>query len=220
MKNILAAVLIAALATPAIADLTIIQKIDQEGESAGETVVTLKVKEGKIRMDTGPKVSAIVDTKSGDILTLMHERKMVMTIPDALEKARQQASQLQASGGESQPAVPKATGRKETIKGFLCEEYETTVNGSKVSIWLTKDLPEAEKLMKQLAVLSPETNFYKGMEDHPDVSGFPMRTVLVGPDGKTVSITVVGLSEDPLPEAEFSVPSGYKVMQMPTMPGQ
>lgn len=213
--------LLVAFVAAASADLTLNQKVEQEGLPQGDMTITLKIKDGKIRMDAGPKASTIIDTKTGEMQTLMHERKMVMTVPAATLKAMRQMAEKQAGGDSSTPPEPpKATGRTEKINGFVCEEYETTVDGSKVTMWLTQELPEAEKLLKQMELLSPKTTMYESMVDHPELSGFPMRSTMTSPDGKTTTITVVGLSEKPLPAADFSVPAGYKPMAMPSMPGR
>lgn len=220
MKLIAVPFLLVAWSASAFADLTLSQKIEQEGQTKSEQIITLKVKEGKVRMDAGPQVSTIIDLKSGDMQTLMHDRKVVMTVPGVMVKAMQQMAQKQGGGDSGKMESPKATGRKETINGYACEEYETTVDGSKVTMWLTKDLPEAEKLLKEMATLSPENNFFAGMTDNVEISGFPMRSTMVDANGKTTSLTVTGLSQDPLPAADFSAPSGYKPMAMPTIPGR
>lgn len=220
MKLFAVPFLLVTLSTSAFADLTLSQKIEQEGQTKSDQIITLKVKDGKVRMDAGPQVSTIIDLKTGDMETLMHDRKVVMAVPGVMVKAMQQMAQKQVGGDTDKMETPKPTGRKETINGYVCEEYETTANGSKVTMWLTKDLPEAEKLLKEMSTLSPENNFYAGMADNAEISGFPMRSTMVDANGKTTSLTVVGLSQDPLPAADFSAPSGYKPMAMPTMPGR
>jgi len=218
MKLLPVSFLLAAFATSAFADLTLSQKIEQEGQTQGDQIITLKIKDGKVRVDAGPQVSTIIEIKTGDMETLMHDRKMIMAVPGVMVKAMQKMAQQTLDGNTGKVEAPKATGRKETINGYACEEYETTTNGSKVTMWLTKDLPEAESMLNQMATLSPESNIYAGMGDKAAVSGFPMRSTMVDANGKVTSVTVVGLSQDPLPAADFSAPSGYKRMATPTMP--
>lgn len=220
MKFLLNSFLLAAFAATASADLTLSQKVEQEGQTKGDMVITLKIKDGKVRMDAGTQMSTLIDNKTGDMQTLMHDQKMVMSVPSAMLKALQQMAHQQVVGDTNKVEPPQATGRKETINGFACEEYETTLNGSKMTMWLTKDLPEAEKALKQLESLSSQSDMFKGLADHPEVPGFPMRSTVVGPDGKTTTISVVALSEKPLPATDFSVPAGYKTMEMPSLPGR
>jgi hypothetical protein len=219
MKILLHSLLVVCLAAAAHADLTITQKVESEAQPDAGMTMTMKIKGKKVRMDVNPKVSTIMDVQSGDVQTLMHEQKVVMAISGDMVKNMRQAQQ-DAMGDPSKAEVPKPTGKKETITGFECEEYEATVNGIKMQMWLTQNLPAAQKVMDELASLSPNTDPFKGLLKENKISGFPMKSVIETPDGKKTSITVVALSEAPLPESEFVVPSGYKAMQMPAMPGQ
>ena len=213
MKNLLALLLAAVLATAAHADLTITQKVQQEAQPAADLTVTMKIKGQKMRMDASPKISTIIDLKSGDIQNLMHDQKMVMTIPGALMKSMQQAAAPAAAGTE----VPKPTGNKETISGFACEEYTLNSQGAKVNVWLTKDLPAAQKIMSEVAALSPNDPFQLALKGR-EIDGFPLRTVIETPGGGKTTMTVLAVNESPLADSEFSVPSGYKAMQMPSLP--
>lgn len=218
MKKLLLPLLILAAAIPARADLTITQQIKQEGAPGGkgmDTTLTMKVKGEKMRMDGIPQMSNIVDLKTGDVTSLLHQQKAVMTIPaDALKK-------LQDAKSAETPKIdpPKATGKKETISGFACEEYETTLNGAKIQLWLTKDVPAVEKLMKQLGELSAGADPFQGLMKDQNISGFPMRTVMEMPGAGKLTMTVVALSEAPVAEADFAVPADYKPMSLPSMPG-
>lgn len=213
MKKFLPLLFAAVLATAAHADLTITQKVQQEAQPAADLTVTMKIKGQKMRMDASPKVSTIIDLKSGDIQNLMHDQKMVMTIPGALMKSMQQAAAPAAAGTE----VPKPTGNKETITGFACEEYILNSQGAKVNVWLTKDLPAAQKIMSEVAALSPNDPFQLALKGQ-EIDGFPLRTVIETPGGGKTTMTVLAVNESPLADSEFSVPSGYKAMQMPSLP--
>jgi len=219
MKTLLLSTLCLAVVASARADLTIQQNLKQEGAPGGkgmDTNITMKVKGEKLRMDGVQEMSSIVDLKTGDMSSLLHQQKMVMTIPG------EQIKKMQAARAQETPKIdpPKATGKKETINGFACEEYETTLNGAKVQMWLTKDLPQVEKTMKELASFAGEADPVQKLLMEQNVSGFPMRTVMEMPGMGKMTVTVVALSEDPIPDSEFTVPSDYKPMKMPTMPGQ
>ncbi len=215
MNKILPLLASAVLALNVHADLTITQKIQQEGQPAADMTVNMKIKDQKIRMDAGPQMSTIVDLKSGDMKTLLHDRKMVMTIPGSLIKSMQQAATSAGGGGAEEP-MP--TGNKETINGFACEEYSLTAQGAKVNVWLTKDLPAAQKIMSEVTSLSPDSDPFQGALKGQKIDGFPMRTVIQMPGAGKATMTVVAVSESALDDAEFSVPSGYKTMQMPSLP--
>jgi len=213
VKAFLSSALALILATLAHADLTVTQMLVQDAGPSKE--VTMKVKGDKLRMDLDPRMSTIVNIKSGDMQTLMHERKIVMTIPGALAKTLQQ-SQPQAAGAEGL----KATGNKETINGFACEEYVLTAKGSTVHAWVTKDLPAAGKLMKEMSAFSTESDPLKGALLNQNISGFPMRTIIEMLSGGKITVTVVAVNENPLADADFFAPKDYKVMPMPAIPGR
>jgi hypothetical protein len=214
MKPLIRTLLALALLTSARADLTITQELKQDapgGAKGMDTTLTMKVKGEKVRMDGIPQMSNIVDLKSGDVTSLMHAQKAVMTIPGATVK------QLADSKAQQNPKLepPKATGKKESIGGFACEEYETSLNGAKIHLWLTKDVPKVEEAMKKISELSASADPFQSMLKDQNISGFPMRTVMEMPGAGKLTMTVLSVSEDPIADADFAVPSDYKPMSMP-----
>jgi hypothetical protein len=218
MKTLRFTLLALACAVSARADLTISQQIKQEGAPGGKDMdmtVTMKVKGDKVRMDGVPGMANIVDMNTGDMTTLAHQQKMVMTIPGT-ELKKMQAAQ---AGVVPKIDPPKATGKKETISGFACEEYETTLNGAKVQLWLTKDLPAVESVMKRFANFSGQTDPFQEILKGEKISGFPIRTVMEMPGAGKLTMQVVKIAEDAIPDGEFAVPADYKAMPMPALPG-
>jgi len=199
------------------ADITIVQNVKQEGGQNGVDLnMTIKVKGQKARIDVNPEISTIVDLSSGDSLSLFHTRKAAMRLPGETIKAMQ--AKVQQQQGDPKVEPPKATGRKETINGFACEEYETTVDGRKVELWLTKDAPDAQKALSQLSALSGKADPISTFIEKNQIAGFPVRTVVETPMGK-VTTTVVTVKPGEIDETQFTVPSDYKEMQAPAMPG-
>jgi hypothetical protein len=221
IKRVTVALLATTLAIAARADLTITQQIRKEGPPQEANVtMTLKIKEGKMRLDLNPQVSSIVDLKTGDMSSLMHEQKLVMMIPGASIKSLQGAhTQEAAKSVGANPVPPKPTGRKETISGYACEEFETTANGMNVHLWLTKDLPNTEKLMSELSTLAG-ANPFRGVTKDQQLPGFPIRTVVDATGMGRTTITVVAVSESPIADSEFVVPDGYRAMQTPLLPNK
>src|ERR1043166_4939488 len=62
------------LLLPARADLTIVQKVEGAGQG-GE--MTIKIKGDKARIDTSPKLTTIIDGKTGEITNLMNDQKKI-----------------------------------------------------------------------------------------------------------------------------------------------
>jgi hypothetical protein len=222
MKGLAAVVLAAQLGgLAARADLTIVQQVQKDAPpQAANVTLTMKIKDGKMRLDFSPQTSSIVDVKTGDMISLLHRQKLAMTIPGASVKSVQQAFAQEAAkriGGP--PALPKATGRKETINGFACEEFQTKSNDMDVRIWLTKDLPNTEKLLSELSALAGADPF-RGVTRDQQLPGYPIRTVMDGAGIGKTSVTVVEVSERPLADSEFVVPDDYRTMQAPVLPGR
>ncbi len=81
--------------------------------------MTAKIKEGKVRLDLNPQMSSIVDLKTGEMISLMHNQKVAMTIPGASIKSLQQAyAQRAQESVDARRSPPKSTGRKEKISGY------------------------------------------------------------------------------------------------------
>ena len=180
--------------------------------------MTAKIKEGKMRLDLNPQMSSIVDLKTGEMISLMHNQKMAMTIPGASIKSLQQAyAQRAQESVDAQRSPPKSTGRKEKISGYACEEFETTAEGTSVHLWITKDLPDGEKLMSELSSLAGVDPF-RGFSKDQQLPGFPIRTVVDGAGiGKTI-VTVLEIKQDQIASSEFVVPESYRMIRAPTLP--
>jgi hypothetical protein len=214
----LAFVLFAATLAMSRADLTITQQIQREASpQEARVTMTMRIKEDKMRLDLSPQVSSILDLKSGDMISLIHPQKLAMTIPGASIKSLQQAYIQEAVKSGEAKAIPRATGRKETIGRFSCEEFETTGKGMNVRLWVTRDLPNGEKLLAELSNLAGADPF-KGLAKDQQLPGFPIRTIVEGAGIGKTTVTVLDVSESPIPSSEFVVPEGYRSMQAPAFP--
>jgi Domain of unknown function (DUF4412) len=201
------------------ADLTITQQIEREAAAQPATLtMTAKIKEGKMRLDLNPQMSSIVDLKTGDMISLMHNQKLALTIPGASIKSLQQAYAKKAQESiDAKRSPPKSTGRKDKISGYACEEFETTAEGASVRLWITKELPNGEKLMSELSSLSGVDPF-RGFHKDQQLPGFPIRTVVSGAEiGKTI-VTVLEIRQDEIASSEFVVPESYRMIRAPALP--
>lgn len=210
---------IAALSLSARADFTIVQKVEKkEVKGKGEAnEVTLKVKGDKIRMEVTPKITMIVDGRTGDTITLLNDQKKVMRISG--EKAKAIAEMAAKYGGNS-AEKPKltATGKKMTINGYEADEYVAEGKGSKARYWIAPSFPNSTAMMKQLQAVIPASwnDLAKGMVDYHDLPGLPLRSeVTVGEDN--VISTVVSVKTDTLAESEFLPPKDFQEVKIPQM---
>src|SRR2546428_7528634 len=107
------AILFVAAACCVRADLVIVQR-GEGGSQTGE--MTMKIKDDKARADLSPQISTIIDAATGDVTTLMHERKTFIRITAAAAKelgARMKKAEHETDNNT--PARPQLqpTGKKE-----------------------------------------------------------------------------------------------------------
>jgi len=203
-----------ALLVSARGDLTIVQKVDGAG---GLHRITMKVKGDKARVEASPQVTTIIDAKTGAITNLMHEQKMIMTIP--AEKAKAMAEMAKSFAKEEVPTqvTPKATGKKETISGYETEEYVSDSPKFHASYWVATKYPDYAKILDQMAILQNGAfaSITKGMPNYHALPGMPLRTKIKIPDQPEITSTIESVSVAPLPDADFAAPAGYSEMKMP-----
>lgn len=211
MKKPLLLLAAIALAATVRADLTVTEQSVADGKTV--TSVT-KYKGDKVRMDATPEASVIFDLKSGEFVTLVHSQKAAMTMPGAAIK-----TMLNSAASEIKMDAPKATGNKETISGYECQEYVMNFNGGTIRMWLTDQLPAAQKLAADLAALSGDGAFATLMKNQ-SIPGYPLKTVMEVPNMPATTKTVVSILKEDLPDSDFKVPSGYKSVSMPAIPVQ
>jgi hypothetical protein len=214
-------VLLAAVANVR-ADLTVLQTLDAPGATAKQ--ITIFTKGDKMRIDTAPQVSTIVDGKTGDIVTLMKDQKCAVRI--SAEKMKAAADMLKKFNDKSdsaEPARPKPTGRKETIRAYEAEEFVVDRGRFKASYWVAPQYPDGAAILRQLqAVKSEMWNSANPNESNfRDFTALPIRTV-VDAGGSRMTTELVSVKQDPLPDSMFAVPADYREVKGPEMlfPGQ
>lgn len=207
-----------ALVMTARGDLTIVQKIDGGG---GLNQMTLKIKGDKARVEVSPQITTILDTKSGELTTLLNDRKTVMRISG--EKANalaEMAKSLVTDQSGVQPA-PKPTGRKETINGYETEEYVTEGEKFHARYWVAKSYPDYAAILRQMEVMKNGAfaAISKSMPDFHALPGLPLRSHVKLQNQGEVTSTIASVSQSPIPDSEFAIPAGYTEMKMPDFLG-
>jgi hypothetical protein len=206
--------LVAGLCLSARADFTIVQKVEGKG-SASEII--LKLKGNKIRMEATPKMTMIVDGNTGETITLMNAQKKFLRISG--DKARAIAElATKYGGGTAEKPKLIATGKKMTINGYEAQEYVGETKMFKASYWIAPRFPDSAAIMQQLQAVIPTAwnDLAKGMMDYRDLPGFPLRTEVKTGDNEVTS-TVIAIKQDPLSDAEFSVPNDFQEMKIPNV---
>jgi hypothetical protein len=206
--------LVAGLCLPVRADFTIVQKV--EGKGAANEMI-MKIKGDKVRMEVPPKMTMIVDGKTGDTITLINAQKRFLRISGDKAKA---IAELANKYGGTTAEKPKltATGKKTTINGYEAEEYIGETKLFKATYWIAPSFPDSAAIMKQLQAVIPAAwnDLAKGMMDYRDLPGFPLRTQVKTSEGEITS-TVTAIKRDPLSDAEFLVPADFQELKIPNV---
>lgn len=195
------AAFVIAVSSIASADLVMISET-KIGEVKSRT--TMSISGSIMRTDNGTESSVIIDTKSGDMTTLMHEQKMVVKVDMAQLKALAGANTT-APGPESVTKIT-AMGKTQKIDGYNCELYLSENMGTKVSMWVTKDYPGYEKLKAELVGVR---NLNPTGPKQPEVPRMALRTEYTA-NGLTFVTSVVSLKEQKVDAGIFKVPADYK----------
>jgi len=198
------------------ADLTIVEKV--EGSVHG-TEMSIKIKGDKTRVDIAPEVTTIIDSKTGDFITLMNnEKKFIRMSADQISAVAEMAARFTRNKESTEKPKLTPTGRKETINGYEAEEYTYQSPLISGSCWISSNFPDGAAILKQLQAIKPEAwkNIGPGLLNYRDFPGFPIKSQFsVG--GQQMTTTVMSVKQDALNEAEFGVPADFQEMKVPTL---
>ena len=197
--------------------------IEQKMESAMITGnVTMKVKGDQARMDMpsplGGNVTTLMNFKSGEMVTLMHQQKLAMKMNLSDIKKQQEAGQQALGVDPSKIEKPKATGQKEKVGEYETEIFEMNQGQLQAKLWIAKDFPNAQPIKDQMAKLSSSMGGAGFDPAKMDVPGMVVKSEVSTRDGK-MTITLLKAKEEPVDDKEFVKPEGYQEMQMPKLPG-
>src|SRR5437870_2402277 len=172
------------------ADLTLVQKIEG-GSQPGE--VTVKIKGEKLRIESTPRMTTIVDTKTGALTNLMPEQKAVLSISaDQMQSAMATMKKMRAANNAEGSAKLTATGKKEKVNGYDAEQYAFETPNFKATYWIAPKYPNGAAILKELQALSSDAWNPRlfGMPDYKDLPGLPIRTTM-DLNGAEVTATLV-----------------------------
>ena len=206
------------LSTSIRADLTITQKLEGAGPVSE---LTVKVKGDKARVEATPQLTTIVDTKTGEMVNLMKDRKIVVRLSADKMKAATEMMNRYARPEQKGPAARlEPTGKREKINGYDTEEYIYETPGSKVSYWVAPNYPHGSAILKELQSLDPRAWMANSanIPNYRDLPGLPIRTV-ISTNGKQITTTITSIEETPLSESEFVVPPDYHELKIPQIDG-
>ncbi len=172
--------------------------IKQEVETMGHVQqISMKIKDAKARLDT-EQTSTIIDSSTGETIMLIHGQKVFLKIAPEQLKAQQ------------------------SINGYETEEYVTSLNGTDMSIFISKDFPDFMKIIEAVNVIQkgPGMDIFRTMAISPTkYPGMPIRTEAKFL-GQRVVVTLESVQQTDLTEADFSLPVDYKELNPGGLPGK
>jgi hypothetical protein len=189
--------------------------IKQQVETMGRVQhVVLRIKDAKARLDT-EQTSTIIDSSTGETTMLIHAQKAFLKIGTEQLKAQSEAvkSLMGNKGNENTGDIElKPSGRKETINGYETEEYVTNLNGTDMSLFISKAFPDYRKIIDAVEVVQkgPGMDIFRSMAvPASKYPGMPIRTEAKFL-GQRIVVTIESVQQTDLTEGDFSVPADYK----------
>ena len=194
------------------ADLTIMEKV--EGP-APTSAITIKIKGDQAKIEATPKVTTIIDAKTGQVTNWLNDRKLVLRMPaERVRAALEKTNRIADKTGTAETPKLVATGQKAMINGYETEEYTFDTGKTKTSFWVAPKYPDAAAILKQLHVLNAGPWKIHGAEvpDYNDLPGVPLKFVSTVA-GRDLVTTVTTINEEPLSDSEFAFPPGFQEMK-------
>jgi hypothetical protein len=152
-----------------------------------------------ITLDLGLKrMTAVVD-----------ERKTAITFSlDAMEQMQKTMAAQRPQAATEPPKIEK-TGRKATIAGYPCEDWElSSKNGEKATVCMSNEAAP----WAALPTSAMDANKAWAREIF-DGQHLPLRIVTSSPQGET-RLEVTKIEKKPVADSVFEAPAGYQVMDM------
>ena len=188
----------------ALADITLVQNTFM-GADKTPSKSTMYVKGDKVRTDNDTTTTMIMNTATGDMTTLMHEQKMIMTTN--LKQLAALTKQTPAAADPQPVTKITATGQKEQVDGYECEIYTSENKGMVVKMWVAKSYPNQEKLRAEMKVIAKLSA--ADAAEQPEVPGIALKTEWEQ-QGMKFSTKLVSISIAPVDESKFALPTDYK----------
>src|SRR5438093_10357184 len=229
---------------PIRADLTIVYSTTGEPASPGQKVqttpnaiaaatnMTIKVKGDRARIDASSKISVIFDGRTGELINLLNDQKTVVRIsPDKMRAIADMLNKFNSKQAGSEKPRLTPTGQRETINGYDTEQYTYDGPDFKATYWIAPNYPNGAAVLAQLQSIKSE--FWDAantkMPDFRDFPGLPIRTrMIIGKEAQAdkpgastadhateITSTITSVSQDPVSDSEFTVPSGFKETKLP-----
>lgn len=193
-------------------------KVPQLGDDPIPTTMNIK----------GNKVHAVMTIGAmGAMETYIdNDKKKLVQVMKAMNMGTEidlaQMENKPAADGKESPK-PVATGKKQVINGFNCEEYTCKVEDIDMEMWMTKDIPAAMTGSIQTAmggVTRASGTNTSAFEELAKNGNIAIRTVFRQNGTVQLQTEIVKYETKTFPDSEFIVPSNINIQKMdPSMMG-
>lgn len=206
-----------------MADMKIVQKVDVGpimGQPGHTGTTTTYIKGNKARIEMMSNKYSIVDLDTGKIYMVDDDKKSIMVMTK--DQMNQMGGMISQMGGAKMQTDIKKLDSSQTVNGFRCDDYQVNMTGfigMKSVQCFTKEV-DATEFDPFKPFMEQWGKMFEGF-DPSKLPGFPVKNngvmIIMGQEVKNNS-EVVSISRDSIPNSTFTVPTGYKNMEMPKMP--
>jgi hypothetical protein len=193
------------------ADVVIEQKTEFPNRSG---ITRMKIKGDRARIDmpsAAGDVTVFLD-KTGNMATYLHQSKLVLNTTMTETQIQAKALIAQAGVEPRKPDPMKPTGETEKVGDWNCEIWERFTPAVTHKEWRTKDVPNLARIREQMKVVASVSGIDIGQPEASDF--FTVKNERSDTKG-TITTTVVKVSEEAVPESDFTPPAGYRDVTPP-----
>jgi Domain of unknown function (DUF4412) len=211
----IAVLILAALALPSWADLTVVQKTEGAMNSGQ---LMLRIKGDKARADISEQITMITDLATGDTVSLNHSAKTMIRIP-GVEAAKMRALAAGLKPGAEPPKL-NHTERKEKVENRECQVFTWRVGDVEVTDWIDASYADWKVVLGELQRFQNAGLAGSAQPLMPPLEQFPGMVIKreMNHKGTKTTSTLVSVKMDVVDAKLFDVPQGYKEQPAPKLP--
>lgn len=197
--------------------------------AAATTTLKMYAREDKIAYEMSMlggmiKARSIIDRSSRKLTMLLPGNQAIVTdLRQVMDTMRSKIDDTirkhQKSFDSIADALPKPTGKKETINGMEAEEYTGKMQGLDVTMWITQDPRMKFYDIMRDAILGRARTGQGGLEELFDLFApltsngkFPLKFEATYRGKTMISSEVVDIDENKVDDAMFQIPKEYHII--------
>jgi len=199
------------------ADLVVVEQ-SLESRQQPKTI-TIQTKDDKYRIDYGDKLSVIYNLATGDSIRVDHSAATYTTLSGSQAVAMKNSMQKAGIVPTGKPPRIVDTGKTEKINGYNAEVYTAETPSATYTFWVTKDYPNFDVVrqeMKKVQAASDALDQPGFLSlDLSKLDGLVIKSERLTGGGELMTLTLQSATIQPVADAEFQPPVGYKDISLP-----